>query len=188
MVERLTLEEEMSKEIEKGLEEYQKILDKYFGKKENIPNSCFEEASSLSKTIVDFNKLLMNRESNTVDKIDLLILSAIAFAQSKIQTDLATITYSNITDLKTNAYLVVYTPLLVLRRILRLLEEIAPKASSEVRKIISERLSSLEKKVEDLKKREVKIKLEGREDIIKTIEEIQKQMERAKKAQAQYTA
>lgn len=188
---RLSLEKELSEVIETTLKEWRKILDEDFERFENYAKFCMEQSSRLSKISDDINKIFKFRLPSSflypvVVKDDLELLSSFVAMQSRIQSDLAVISYRNIREMKEVSYHLVGIPLHIAVRILSMLAEVIPKASLEARKILEERLETLEIEIQKLKKRKEIIKLEAREDIIRTIEDIQKMLERAKKAQEQY--
>lgn len=174
----LSLKEEMSEEVKRILEAYRKNLDAEFGKYEKYALFWIEKSETFSKIAHNANQIFESRS----DKSELALLSSIIAMQSEIQLYLANSSLANSRDLKDLAYISIEVPLQVAVRILSCLVEAIPKASLETRKMFEEKLGDFEKELENLKNRKEIITLEGREDIIKTIEKIEKSIEEADKA------
>ena len=183
----LSLEKEISDEVEKVLNEYRKLLNEDFKIYESYAKFCIEQSNRLSKITHDVENMFKSRPDSVVTKGDLELLSVMMALQSQMQLSLATISYQSLIRLKELAYLVVKAPLDVAVKVLfRFTEDFAPKLGSKIREMVDEKFYVLLEEIQRLKKRKEKIKLEATKDIAEAMKSIQEWIERARKAQATY--
>lgn len=176
----------MSEEIGKALKDYRKIVDKDFEKYENCSRFCMKQSNKLSKIADDTNNMFKFRLVDVVSKSDLELLSSVIAMQSKLQSDLATISHKDIVDMKEVVYQLVKIPLELMVKTLSVFVEATPKLSLEVRKMMEEKLGTLEKEVQHLKENKEKITLEISSEYDKALKELTERIVRAKKAQKSY--
>jgi hypothetical protein len=176
----------MREEIEKNLKVYRKTVDEKFEPLENFAKGRIERSVELSKMADDTHNMLKVRLADAVSKSDLELLSKIVALQSMIQSDLARIAYNNTTDLKEVAYELVRVPLEIIIKTLSIVVKLVPKLDLETREMMDEKLRTIEKEVQTLKKSKSKITLKISSAYDEALKELTRRIEETKRAQKGY--
>lgn len=194
--------EKTHEEPEEILKEYRNAVDQTFAKQEELENQTLksiDELIELANSIYgsfkfDWDNIAANTPKDycevpisiVVVKSQLNLLSRLAVAQLRMQRELALATLRNTSDLKETAYLLVRIPLETAMKTVSIFVEIAPKLSEEAKKMIEEKLITMEKEIQQMKESKDKITLEISSDYEEALKELTERIKRAKKAIKSY--